>query len=65
MPSVLTEALAAEWRLSTGVRGKGYAWHHWCPDAAPLLFGTTDDGFSEQHAQDVILKAHKHVVGMM
>jgi hypothetical protein len=65
MPAVLTEALAAEWRLSTGVRGKGYARHHWCPDAAPVLFGTPDDGFSEEHAQDVILKAHKQVVGMM
>ena len=47
MPAVLTEALAVEWRLHKGVHGKGYAWHYWCPEAASLLFGTPDDGFSE------------------
>ncbi len=44
---------------------EGIPWHHWYPDAAPLLFGTTDDGFSDKHAKDVILKARKHLVGMM
>ena len=38
---------------------------YWCPNATPLLFGTSDERFTEAPGKDVILKAHKHVVVMI